>query len=279
MKKTLCCASAVLAAIMFIVIWTSVLSSNNRQSDSSDGLIAWNEVREETALPESQELTPTLPTDSGSLASDNNEDTVVEQPTELLQILSDAGKELTNITASQLIVVAVEDSTVLVYAFEKDLAGQWSQCLEAVTGHIGKNGITDKKEEGDLKTPSGLFSLPFAFGIKDDPGCTIEYRQISEDSYWIDDSASAYYNQWVEGTENQDWSSAEHLISYPNAYAYAVAIGYNVNPIVPGLGSAIFLHCGNKATAGCVSVSEETMLWIFRWLKPEATPQILIAQR
>ena len=63
------------------------------------------------------------------------------------------------------------------------------------------------------------------------------------------------------------WSSAEHLISYPTAYRYAIALNYNT-ACTPGAGSAIFLHCSTGgATAGCISVSSSDMIRILKMLQ------------
>lgn len=63
------------------------------------------------------------------------------------------------------------------------------------------------------------------------------------------------------------WSSAEHLISFPTAYRYAIALNYNT-ACTPGAGSAIFLHCSTGgATARCISVSSSDMIRILKMLK------------
>ena len=50
-------------------------------------------------------------------------------------------------------------------------------------------------------------------------------------------------------------------------------------PVIPGYGSAIFLHIWKKPgspTAGCVAASEENILKILGWLKPDADPVIVL---
>ena len=136
--------------------------------------------------------------------------------------------------------------------------------------------MTADKREGDGKTPKGLFTLTTAFGIQPDPGSGLPYRQVTAESYWVDDQNSRFYNQWVEGTGDKDWASAEHLIDYAAQYAYGAVVDHNTDPIVPGSGSAIFLHCGSRPTAGCVSLPRETVVGILKWLSPEQTPSILI---
>ena len=80
---------------------------------------------------------------------------------------------------------------------------------------------------------------------------------------WVDDPASKYYNQWTRADRpDADWKSAERLIEYGVAYKYAIAVNYNVAPIVPGKGSAIFLHAATgRPTAGCIAVPEAAMVF------------------
>lgn len=128
--------------------------------------------------------------------------------------------------------------------------------------YIGKNGTTKNKKEGDGKTPLGSFELGRILGTqkKINNRNSLEYQEINENMYWIDDSKSKYYNQLVDISKiEKDWNSAEHLIEYKTQYEYLIEIRTNPNNI-PGIGSAIFLHCSNnKATAGCVAVSRDTM--------------------
>ena len=130
-------------------------------------------------------------------------------------------------------------------------------------GFFGRNGVKMDKEEGDGATPLGVFTFGRAFGIAENPGSILTYTQVSENDVWVDDVNSKYYNQWsFLDNPDLDWSSAEHLINYPIQYKYVLSINYNTNPIIPGKGSAIFLHCSaDRPTAGCIAVSEEAMLF------------------
>ena len=128
--------------------------------------------------------------------------------------------------------------------------------------YIGKNGLTNEKQEGDGKTPTGEFELGIILGTnaKEKNTHGLKYNQITKDMYWIDDSKSKYYNQLVDISKaEKDWNSAEHLIDYPIQYEYLIEIKTNPNNI-PEKGSAIFLHCtNNRPTAGCIAVDKETM--------------------
>ena len=158
--------------------------------------------------------------------------------------------------------------------FEKG-DGLWD-CILDTYGCVGKNGVSDKSVEGDLCTPRGVFSLGFAFGTQPMDDLSIEYRQISENCYWVDDPDSRMYNQWIETTDIS-WKSAEHLIDYPQAYKYSVVIDYNMYPVVPGKGSAIFLHCMTGSyTAGCVAIPEKDMQNVLYSLDTECRPIIII---
>lgn len=151
----------------------------------------------------------------------------------------------------------------------------WDCVLES-SGIVGKNGVSDKSHEGDYCTPQGIYSLGFAFGTEPLNGLDVEYRRINSNCYWVDDINSPLYNQWIESS-NITWNSAEHLINYPQAYKYSVVINYNMSPVVPGKGSAIFLHCMTGSyTAGCVAVPESDMLFILKKLKSTQNPIIII---
>jgi L,D-peptidoglycan transpeptidase YkuD (ErfK/YbiS/YcfS/YnhG family) len=54
-------------------------------------------------------------------------------------------------------------------------------------------------------------------------------------------------------------------------YDALVVIGYNMEPVVPGAGSAIFLHIATPdfaPTAGCVAVRREILLRLLPLLGP-----------
>ena len=153
------------------------------------------------------------------------------------------------------------------YAFEKK-GDAWRELFDC-EGYLGRSGVcyADRKKEGDGFTPSGMYSFGECFGIKDAP-CEVAngYTKVTEDDYWDSDSTSPTYNQHVKGSEKgQAWLDAgnyEHLIKYEGVYDYAAMINYNVDPVVPGKGSAIFLHCMSQTrnySAGCVALPTEKM--------------------
>ena len=153
-----------------------------------------------------------------------------------------------------------------VYAFEK-LDGVWTSVLRS-EGLVGANGVAYPRREGSGTTPAGVYSFGRAFGVADDPGSILPYTRLTPGDLWVDDPDSRFYNRWVrEDAADRDWRSAEDLFAEKVAYRYAVATSYNTSPVVPGAGSAIFLHCTTgRPTAGCVSVPEEAMKELLRFI-------------
>ena len=166
-------------------------------------------------------------------------------------------------SVSQLIVVAAGSGSTATLSMYQKSSGEWTQIL-STSAHIGKNGI-GKTAEGDGKTPTGVYYFTRAFGNNSNPGTSLSYLQVDSSYYWVDDSDSVYYNQLVStNTVTADWSSAEHIASYPTAYAYCLALNYNAS-CTPGKGSAIFLHCDTGiATAGCIVISKSSMVTVLQ---------------
>lgn len=140
---------------------------------------------------------------------------------------------------------------------------KFPKCNIETNAYIGKNGTTTDKKEGDGKTPIGEFELGLVMGTHSSQEISnkkIEYKQINNNMYWVDDSKSKYYNKLVDISKTQkDWESSEHLIDYPVQYEYLIEIKTNPQNI-PEKGSAIFLHCeNNNATQGCISINKDIM--------------------
>jgi L,D-peptidoglycan transpeptidase YkuD (ErfK/YbiS/YcfS/YnhG family) len=184
-----------------------------------------------------------------------------------------AGNPQNQPVTQAIVVIAPEGSTRTSVQFYDCNTGSWV-LKDEISGYVGKNGCTDDKHEGDGKTPKGIFYLGFAFGTEK-PATGLDFKMITNESCWVDDPGSQYYNTWQEG--NKGWKSAEKLYSSPTAYHYAVAVRYNVG-CVPGKGSAIFLHCSmGKPTTGCVSISVDELKKWLGWLNKEDHPVIIVA--
>ena len=144
---------------------------------------------------------------------------------------------------------------------------------------IGRNGIAPlgQKKEGDGRTPSGIYPLGSAFGYPVSIDTGLPYRQATDLDFWVDDTKSMQYNQWVHGTPIAN--SFEQMKRLDNLYQFGIVIGYNMNPIIPGAGSAIFMHVWrryNSSTAGCVAVNQRYLRKILHWLDKQYQPVIIL---
>ncbi|MFJ5969033.1 L,D-transpeptidase [Streptomyces sp. NPDC093060] len=158
--------------------------------------------------------------------------------------------------------------------------GQWVQAGSA-PARFGAKGLVEgqSRKQGTNTTPTGLYRLPFAFGIKAAPsGTRTEYRAVKESSWWCEDVDSTSYNRWVDPLPADCRASeSEQLSSYGTQYAYGLVIGFNYDEPVRGRGAGIFLHVNGKAaTAGCVSVPEDAMQRILTWADPDRKPHVAI---
>ena len=171
--------------------------------------------------------------------------------------------------ADQLAIVSgTKGSNANFYFYERSFDGQWQEIFSC-PAFIGKKGW-GKTREGDMKTPRGVFTFTMAFGIDDDPGCPMGYTKVDSSHYWVGDSRSEFYNQFVSTRDYDSFNKkdSEHIIDYDMAYRYCLNISYNEDG-VPGYGSAIFLHCytKNKFTGGCVSIPREEMAEVLKRVK------------
>ena len=127
---------------------------------------------------------------------------------------------------------------------------------------VGKRGITNKKIEGDYKTPSGFFKFKSIFYRNDrvpEIRSALKKRVIKKNMGWCDDPISKYYNKLIKFPFN---FRAEKLWLRTNIYDVIVIIDYNTGPIIKKRGSAIFLHIAKKdytPTKGCIAVSKKDM--------------------
>jgi L,D-peptidoglycan transpeptidase YkuD (ErfK/YbiS/YcfS/YnhG family) len=178
----------------------------------------------------------------------------------------------------QAVVVSREKGAgvhrVKVDLFEKGTSG-WGPVNGRIDGVAGPHGLAPRgeKREGDGRTPSGVFSIKRGFGYF--PLETkLPYIVLTPDLIWVDDPRSPEYNRLVS-LDRVHPASYETMRRKDDLYKYGVVIEYNTDPVVSGLGSAIFLHIwrdSDSPTAGCVAVSEENMLRILRWLDPAKAP-------
>jgi L,D-peptidoglycan transpeptidase YkuD (ErfK/YbiS/YcfS/YnhG family) len=127
---------------------------------------------------------------------------------------------------------------------------------------IGPGGIARKLGEGDGVTPLGVFDLREVFYRADriaKPGTVLPVRVIAKDDGWCDAPGDKNYNRLVKLPYP---ASAEHLWREDHIYDLIAVIGFNDDPVIPGKGSAIFLHLAKTdfpPTVGCVALAEKDL--------------------
>ena len=136
---------------------------------------------------------------------------------------------------------------------------------------LGSSGILAVKCEGDGATPAGRWPLRRVLYRPDrlaPPPTTLPLSAIRPEDGWCDDPADAAYNRPVTLPHG---SSAEAMWRPDYLYDVVVVLGHNDDPVIPGAGSAIFLHLSRptyEPTAGCVAVDLPDMIAILRHSSP-----------
>ena len=121
-----------------------------------------------------------------------------------------------------------------------------------------------------------------AFGREEDLKTGLAYRELTSDDFWIDDIGSPRYNDWVQGIPH-DAASYETMLRPDGLYDVGAVIRYNMDPVVSGQGSAIFIHIwrngGRKPTAGCVALDEGRLRKLLAWLDVKKNPAVWLDPR
>ena len=209
------------------------------------------------------------------------------QPKELVETMSSYGYTLENIISGDRIILVDTNSSgektrALVYCFQKseksnywwNVAGEGKALTEQA--FIGENSSDYEVAPGSKKTPGGIWMAGDGFYIGTKPNTGYPMFEITENTYWVTDPKSKYYNQKVEGTANKDWSSAEHMITAEKSYKYGLVVEYNTGNADSSKGSAIFLHCGSSPTEGCVALPDNVMKAILEWLGKDSRVSVFI---
>jgi L,D-peptidoglycan transpeptidase YkuD (ErfK/YbiS/YcfS/YnhG family) len=132
---------------------------------------------------------------------------------------------------------------------------------------VGWGGIRVNKREGDGATPAGRFPLRRVLFRRDRIGSIesgLPVSAIGRQDGWCTEPSDAAYNQQITLPRS---GQHEALWRDDRLYDVIVVVGYNDAPVVPGRGSAIFLHVarpGMSRTEGCVAVPVDAMLEVVR---------------
>ena len=142
---------------------------------------------------------------------------------------------------------------------------------------VGTNGLTNKKKEGDKKTPHGLYNLGDIFYRKDrvnKPITNLNIKEIKPNMGWSNDVKNKdYYNKLINLNTIK---KGEKLFRNDYKYNYLIPILYNVEKTIPGKGSAIFIHLTEnyKSTAGCIALKENDFLILLKLINKKTKIKI-----
>jgi L,D-peptidoglycan transpeptidase YkuD (ErfK/YbiS/YcfS/YnhG family) len=144
----------------------------------------------------------------------------------------------------------------------------------ATRAACGRGGVHANKREGDGASPAGTFPLLHGYYRADRvaaPDSGLAMTPLRPDDGWVDDPADPNYNRPVRlpypGHHEELWLAS-------GLYDIIVVIGYNTDPIVPGAGSAIFLHAARAdfaPTDGCIAVAGPVVAGLLPLLGPGST--------
>jgi D-alanyl-D-alanine dipeptidase len=137
------------------------------------------------------------------------------------------------------------------------------------------------KQEGDHKSPAGIFRLGSAFGYapQEPVGWKMRYIALTPSTDCVDDPQSRFYNRILDSSSvTPDWKSAEHMRDAGNAYRWGLVIDHNADSPKPRGGSCVFMHIWSGAgsgTEGCTAMPEPQVKSILAWLNPQANPLLV----
>ncbi len=178
--------------------------------------------------------------------------------------------------------------------------GKWQAAGDTIPIVLGRNGLgwgrglhprkaslQPRKEEGDGRSPAGVFQLGTVFGFPPETELGelhMPYQRVTELLECIDDPDSHYYTDIIERNQADtvDWHSSEHIMRSPTAYRLGVVVEHNRHPVKPGAGSCIFLHvwtAPTDSTLGCTTMSLADMHNLITWLKADQKPVLVQLSR
>ncbi len=132
---------------------------------------------------------------------------------------------------------------------------------------IGRAGVRHDKREGDGATPAGVWPLRRVLYRPDRsnaPETALPVAPMTPDDGWCDDPAHPDYNRPVKLPHP---ARHERMWRDDRLYDLVVVLGHNDDPVIPGAGSAVFLHVAADdyaPTEGCVALADDDLRQLLR---------------
>lgn len=129
---------------------------------------------------------------------------------------------------------------------------------------VGRSGIATKRIEGDGISPAGCWPIRRVLYRADKlaaaPVSVFPTVVLTPQDGWCDAPDHPAYNRPVTLPFA---ASHEEMWRQDDLYDIVVVLGQNDDPVVPGAGSAVFLHVaspGYGPTAGCAALARADLL-------------------
>jgi len=181
--------------------------------------------------------------------------------------------------------------------FRRRNDGGWQREGESIPVVIGRSGAGwgiglhppqssgPRKQEGDGRSPAGIFTVGPAFGRAADLETGLTYLPLDHGHWCIDVPDSPHYNEIVheehvgeEAVAGSTEPMRRDIHLDDDQYRIGFVIGHNPTK-VPAAGSCIFVHlcsADRSPTAGCVGVAETELQTLLAWLDEAATPRLVL---
>jgi D-alanyl-D-alanine dipeptidase len=205
--------------------------------------------------------------------------------------------------STQILVVTTQDWNGVdgtLQAYERPQARKkWKAVGEPISVVVGKKGLGwgagvasareagrrgaggPIKQEGDGRSPAGIFRLNTAFGYaaQAPPGWKMPYLNLTPSVECVDDARSKFYTRVLDrASVVPDWISSEQMLRPDELYRWGIVVDHNTNPVTAGAGSCIFLHIWlgpGVETTGCTAMAREQLEGVLARLDPARKPLLV----
>ncbi|MDD5159281.1 MAG: L,D-transpeptidase family protein [Sulfuricurvum sp.] len=192
---------------------------------------------------------------------------------------------LSTLSASeQLVIVLSPELNATVASMQRyEMKNQWVKIGHKIPVILGRSGLgylRDKmplKNEGDGRSPAGMFPITSTFGYSEIPNSAMPYYHADEKLICIDDVEDSRYNMFALLDSSTLPKSFEAMRRNDEVYRNGAVIGYNIMG-EKGRGSCIFIHLNHsdhRPTSGCTAMDEAPLIELLKWLDPAKKPHIL----
>lgn len=162
----------------------------------------------------------------------------------------------------------------------------WRKQMASIAVRIGRSGFLAQRREGDGTTPMGSFRIQSVFGIVPVPSTGYPYIKLKENYCWVLRSSQKTYNSLVKGSPCVKGDENLFRIAKAGPYRRSIVLDFNMNPVILGLGGAIFIHSHSydgagktKPTSGCVSLTNGQLVKLLKLLDASLQTRVIMGTK